>query len=98
MDYIAFIHLWKPGADAPPAQDDTQPRGGWFPTTAWADGDYIPDQHTLHVPEDLASGTYPLWAGLVDPATGDRVPAYGATGRLDHDMVRLGEIEVRSSP
>jgi len=98
VDYIAFIHLWKPGADAPPAQDDTQPRGGWFPTTAWADGDYIPDQHTLHVPEDLAPGTYPLWAGLVDPATGDRVPAYGATGRLDHDMVRLGEIEVRSSP
>jgi len=98
VDYIAFIHLWEPGDDAPLAQDDTQPRSGWFPTTAWADGDYIPDQHTLHLPEDLSPGTYPLWAGLYDPADGSRVPAYGAPGRFDQDVVPLGELEIRSSP
>ncbi|MCD6286052.1 MAG: glycosyltransferase family 39 protein [Anaerolineae bacterium] len=96
VDYIAFIHIWTPGADAPLAQDDSQPRNGWFPTTAWADGDYIPDQHTLHLPEDLAPGTYPLWAGLYNPADGSRVPATGAPGRFDHDMVPLGEIEIHS--
>ena len=98
VDYIAFIHLWEPGADAPLAQDDAPPRRGWFPTTAWAAGDHIPDQHTLHLPEDLAPGAYPLWAGLYDPATGDRVPAHGATGRFDHNVVPLGEIRIRSLP
>ncbi len=98
VDYIAFIHLWEPGADAPMAQDDTQPRSGWFPTTAWADGDHIPDQHTLHLPQDLAPGTYPLWAGLYDPADSSRVPATGTQGRFDHDMVPLGKIEIRSLP
>jgi hypothetical protein len=98
VDYIAFIHLWEPGTDAPPAQHDAPPRSGWFPTTAWADGDYIPDQHTLHLPENLAPGTYPLWAGLYDPANDSRVPAYSSTGHVDYDMVPLGEIEVLSSP
>ncbi len=98
VDYIAFIHLWEPGDDTPLAQDDARPRGGWFPTTAWADEDYIPDQHTLHLPPDLGPGTYPLWAGLYDPADGSRVPAHGAQGRFDNDMVPLGEIEIRSLP
>lgn len=96
VDYIAFIHLWEPGADVPLAQGDTPPRSGWFPTTAWADGDYIPDQHTLHLPEDLAPGIYPLWVGLYDPTNGTRVPSHGARGRFDYDMVPLGEIEIRS--
>jgi hypothetical protein len=92
-DYVAFVHLWRPGDPAPLAQHDAQPRNGWYPTSNWRTGDSVPDTHTLILPADLPPGTYPLWAGLYDASDHSRLPAY-AGAPLPHDMVSLGTLEV----
>jgi hypothetical protein len=88
-DFIAFVHLWQPGATAPLAQHDARPRQGWFPTFAWEAGDWILDVHPLTVPETLAPGHYPLWAGLYRADNGGRLPAVYAEGRYPYDLVPL---------
>jgi hypothetical protein len=93
-DAIAFVHLWSPGRDAPWAQHDAPPRAGGYPTAAWVEGDLIPDTHPVTLPEDLPPGRYPLWAGLYRRSDGTRLPAVGPEGRLPHDLVPLGTIEV----
>jgi hypothetical protein len=48
------------------------------------------DERALALDPALPPGAYVLWAGLVDPATGERLPAVGsADGRL-----RLGELRI----
>ena len=94
-DWLAFIHLWTPGTPAPLAQSDAPPRDGWYPTSVWQAGDRVPDRHTLQLPADLAPGRYPLWAGMYRPEDGARLPAFGPEGRYAHDLIPLGEVEVR---
>lgn len=97
-DYVAFIHLWRPGDEVPLAQHDSPPRGGWYPVSAWAPEDIIPDAHALEIPSTVPPGVYPLWAGLYDPANGTRLAAYGPDGRYAYDIVPLGTIEIQPAP
>ncbi len=94
QDYVAFVHLWEPGTPSPLAQDDSRPRAGWYPTSAWRAGDMIPDAHTLRLPEDLPPGVYPLWAGLYRPVDSTRLAAYGPEGHLVNDLVPLGTLRI----
>jgi hypothetical protein len=93
-DYVAFVHLRRPEDSEPLAQHDSMPRQGWYPTSLWAGGDRVPDAHPLAIPAELPAGSYPLWAGLYR-ADGARLPAYGTEGRYQHDLIPLGEIEIR---
>ncbi|MBA3534040.1 MAG: glycosyltransferase family 39 protein [Ardenticatenales bacterium] len=43
------------------------------PATAWIDGEWIVDEHTLLLPAELEAGEYRLIVGLYDPATGSRL-------------------------
>ena len=97
-DYVAFVHLWRPGDNAPLAQHDSQPRAGWYPVSAWGPNDVISDTHILEIPSAMTPGTYPLWAGLYDPVDGTRLAAYGPDRRYTDDLVPLGTIEVQSPP
>ena len=94
QDYVAFVHLWQPGDPSPLAQEDSQPRAGWYPTSVWRAGDLIPDVHTLRLPADLPPGVYPLWAGLYRPDDGTRLAAFGPDGRLPDDLVPLGTLRI----
>ncbi len=94
QDYVAFVHLWSPGDPAPLAQHDSQPREGWYPTSAWEEGDRVPDEHTLYIPEALPSGTYDLWAGLYRPRDGIRLETESEGRRLPDDLVPLGPLEI----
>lgn len=93
-DYIAFVHLWEPGDPGPLAQHDSEPRMGWYPTSVWMEGDYIPDEHTLHIPEELPVGTYGLWAGLYRPDDGIRLTAESSGHSLPGALVPLGSLEI----
>lgn len=93
-DYVAFVHLRSPGDAAPLAQHDSQPREGWYPTSAWKEGDRIPDEHALHIPETLPSGTYSLWTGLYLPHDGIRLAAEFEGNRLPDDLVPLGPLQI----
>jgi 4-amino-4-deoxy-L-arabinose transferase-like glycosyltransferase len=93
-DAITFVHLWSPGEAEPHAQHDAPPRQGAYPTRVWVEGDKVPDRHPLTLPDDLPPGRYPLWAGLYLRSDGTRLPAVGPEGRLPHDLVPLGTIEI----
>jgi hypothetical protein len=77
---------------APVAQHDGVPASGTRPTTGWASGEVIRDEHVLALPEALPAGRYALIAALYDPtAPGTRRPLvrqapYGDT----RDYVILG--------
>lgn len=78
-DYVVFVHL-RDAAEQPYAQDDSEPRHAWYPTSWWAAGETVLDEHTL----DLPPGTAPplnLYIGVYDRATDTRLPVFDASGK-----------------
>lgn len=93
-DYTVFVHLGPTGVQ-PYAQDDSQPRGGAYPTSFWEAGEMVIDQHILDIPENVPSGSYRLSAGLYAPSTGERLTATNVAGqRLPGDAVPLAEVQL----
>ncbi len=92
-DYAVFVHLVDGDGNAR-GYGDGAPRGGRYPTWAWARGEVIEDVHIVHVDAGLPRGDYRLKVGLYD-ADG-RVAAYKVGGeRWPDDAVDLGPVEVR---
>ncbi|MFQ5578759.1 MAG: hypothetical protein ACE5G8_17415, partial [Anaerolineae bacterium] len=86
-DYTVFIHLRTAGGVVV-AQADGPPVEQHFPTTAWQPGDVVQDIHPL--PDGDLSDIDHAAVGLYNPATGERLPAFGPDGRrLDGDAVML---------
>jgi 4-amino-4-deoxy-L-arabinose transferase-like glycosyltransferase len=93
-DYTVFLHLFD-AAGVRLAQDDGPPRAGYWPTSAWRPGDLITSTHSLALPAGLPAGSYRLGTGLYDPATGQRLFAYGPDGSEWRDwMVLLPPVEL----
>ena len=73
QDFTTLIHLGQP--DAPPlSTGDSPPLDGDYPTAAWGNGEAVDDRYELLIPAGLQPGRYPIWIGLYDPATGERLP------------------------
>jgi hypothetical protein len=92
-DYTVFIQAWATatgqyvaGFDGPPVQGD-------YPTSLWAPGEIIVDLHQLDL-TGLPTGTYNLLAGLYNPATGERLPAFDSNGPLPDYAVQVGQIPI----
>ena len=66
-----FVHVLDAGGHIV-AQADGVPAGGRLPTTTWAPGTYVIDQHDL--PNPLPAGVTAVEVGLYDAATGSRRP------------------------
>jgi hypothetical protein len=79
----------------PVAQHDSEPAGWTRPTTGWLPEEVIPDEHVLHLPADLAAGSYRLVAAMYHPGTGARLPAGGRDATPAGDAVRVATVEVR---
>jgi 4-amino-4-deoxy-L-arabinose transferase-like glycosyltransferase len=99
QDYTAFAHLLgehNPATNGPLwAGHDSQPDGGYYPTTAWQPGEVILDVHPIAIPADAPPGDYQLEAGLYLLATMERLPALDAAGNsLPDSAARLGMIKV----
>lgn len=71
-DYTIFVHLVDESG-VPLAQNDRQPLGGFYPTSAWAPGVWVEELYQLAVPADLAPGRYRLVTGLYDPVKNERL-------------------------
>jgi hypothetical protein len=71
ISYRVFLHLIGPDG-ALIAQSDGIPAGWRRPTTGWAPGEYVVDEHALVVPPDTPAGEYQLVAGMYVPG-GERL-------------------------
>jgi hypothetical protein len=97
-DYHVFCHL---GEETLVAQRDGAPQKGEHPTYRWRQGEGVMDSCSLEVRADAAPGYYPLWVGMYDWATKDRLPVKDAQGHdggtaalLTHVRVGRAELEV----
>ena len=70
--YRVFIHLVDADGTIL-AQADGEPANWTRPTTGWAVGEYIVDEHQLALPTDLPSENLALRVGLYDAKTGERL-------------------------
>jgi hypothetical protein len=88
-DYTAFTQLIGPDGMVW-AQQDNQPQGGRYPTTAWALQDRVVDRYQLRLREGAPPGPYRLLVGMYDLSTGERLMAIGTDGaRLPDDAIPL---------
>ncbi len=93
QDYTTLIHLGQP--DEPPlVTGDSPPLGGTYPTGAWANGETINDRYTLTLPTDLPAGRYPVWIGLYDAATGERLPVEVDGEAQPNNVYLAGWVEI----
>ena len=93
--YTVFTHLQ--GADGHLiAQQDNPPARGTRPTDGWVPGALVEDPYEIDVPPDARPGEYTLSAGMYDPASLERLPAFGAGGeRFSSDRLILTTVQVR---
>ena len=66
-----FVHLLD-STGAVVAQHDGVPANASIPTTDWAAGEIVADQHLISFP-DLPPGEYRVVVGMYNAATGERL-------------------------
>jgi 4-amino-4-deoxy-L-arabinose transferase-like glycosyltransferase len=90
-DYVVFVHL-RDAFSTAYAQDDSQPRQDWYPTSLWRAGETILDEHSLYFSESVLPSPLDLYVGLYAPGAVVRVPVFDAQGHpLLNNEVRLAE-------
>lgn len=92
-DYTVFLQAWDAGTGQYVAGFDGPPVQGDYPTSLWAPGEVVIDTHPLDL-SSLPPGRYRLLAGLYNPVTGERLPAFGPNGPLPDYAVNLGLLTV----
>ncbi len=88
--YKVFLHLLDENGQLV-AQRDSEPVGGWRPTTTWAVNESVEDNYGLLVPLVLPSGNYTLLLGLYDlfePAA--RLPLNGSDTTIHLGTITIG--------
>jgi 4-amino-4-deoxy-L-arabinose transferase-like glycosyltransferase len=93
-DFTVFTQLVGPDGRVH-GQQDNQPQGGRYPTTAWDVAQMVIDRYALTVPDGAPRGQYRLLVGMYDLATGVRLPAVRANGTpLADDAIELTTLVV----
>jgi hypothetical protein len=91
-DYKVFVHLIS-GEGSLVSQRDSEPVGGWQPTTTWQPGAMVRDNHGLVIPENVPQGEYEVVLGLYD-LEGERLPVLDRAGQTVGEKVSLGYVRV----
>jgi hypothetical protein len=76
VSYRVFIHLVNEQGHLL-AQSDAEPADWLRPTTGWAPGEYIIDEHQLMIPAGLLENRLSINVGMYDAQTGERLPVNG---------------------
>jgi len=88
-DFRVFAHVYNDSGDIV-AQADGYPLDGLYPFWIWRRGERVEDVRHLRLGELPDVDTARYGVGIYDPASGDRLPAYGPDGaRLPNDAVLL---------
>ena len=92
-DFTTLIHLGQP--DQPPlAVGDRPPLNGFYPTRVWEAGEIINDAYTLSLPPDLPPGKIPIWIGLYDTQTIERLPVTVNGELQENNVILAGWVEI----
>ncbi len=91
--YKVFVHLVDETGKLW-AQHDGIPQRWQSPTDTWQPGQIIPDAIHLTLSPDMPAGSYHLFAGMYDPATGERLPLFVDGQRMQGDTLELATIAV----
>ena len=92
--YAAFNHL-RNSDNQLVWSEDSWPQQGVYTTDHWLEGEVVAETYTLIIPKDTAPGHYPLYIGIYDPKTGNRLPAMTRRGQpIPNNEVKLLEVEV----
>jgi 4-amino-4-deoxy-L-arabinose transferase-like glycosyltransferase len=95
-DYSVFVHVVS-GEDQLVDQSDSQPRGGFYPTAFWQEGEIIADEHCLRLPSDVRPSDYQIFTGMYLPQDMQRLAAFDADGqRIETDRCPLLERSTKS--
>lgn len=86
-NYTVFTQLLN-RQGALTASWDSQPLGGYFPTSQWPEGEIVTDIVRLPLPADLPPGSYTLITGMYRLDTLERLPAAGS------DFVTLTTVNI----
>lgn len=88
--YAVFNHLRLPD-NTSLWHGDSWPQGGLYTTEHWRKNEVVAEAYTIVIPEDAPPGTYPLYTGVYNPITGERLPAVTPRGErlLNDELVLL---------
>ena len=92
--YTVFVHLTRADGSIV-AQQDSEPRNGTYPTTAWQVDEQVRDSYALLVPDDVLPGSYWIKVGMYTSGTSQRLPvADPGTAQVENDSVVVREFRV----
>ncbi len=78
--YKVFVHLVGANEQIV-TQRDSEPGDGTLPTTAWLQGEYLTDRHTLELDPQTPPGNYSIYIGLYDPRNSVRLTIFDADNK-----------------
>jgi hypothetical protein len=91
--YKVFVHLRQPDG-APIAQSDSEPAGGFEPTSTWQPGRLVIDRRALLVPLGAPPGVYTIYVGVYDPESQFRLSVLSPSDCDTSDSVCVGRVEI----
>jgi hypothetical protein len=83
-DYTAFVHVLD-AAGEKVAQADGPPLNGWYPSSAWAQGQIVADHRQIALPAGVDPASMQVAVGLYTPADGVRAPVVDEQGARQAD-------------
>ncbi len=92
-DFTTLVHLGQPN-QTPLAVGDRPPLDGAYPTRIWEAGEVIDDAYTLILPAGLSPGRYPLWLGMYDTHTFERLPVTVNGEPQPNNVILAGWVEI----
>ncbi len=93
QDYAIFVHLVSSDGRIW-GQRDSQPVGGFRPTSRWGVEEVIRDNHAVSVGAEVPAGEYRLVLGLYRVADGQRLYLFDEETGAQADALELGTVTV----
>ncbi len=97
LDYTVFIHVLDERGQLV-AQSDGPPRGGFYPTSYWHEGETVADEHCISFTSNVRPGHHKVFVGMYLLETMQRLTVVDASGgRMINDQIPLQEGTAASS-
>lgn len=92
IDYQSFVHIADSDGKLIAQSDNLNP--GEFPTRRWPLDKYVPDTHSLVLPENIEPGEYKVLAGLWVQSDGWRLAVFDEGGQAIDDRAEIATLKV----